>query len=245
MSIIDIFSVLWFFLFWSGYNYFSTYWSRDNPSLLTASDQIRFFWMHSIIHRETRIMDSTLIMNLSSSPTFFASTTIFIIGGLIAAIGRMDSLEHFIDILPFVERSSPKLSLVKTVLMLSIFVYAFFRFTWSLRLYNLTAVLIGSLRDSASYEEPSFCHRKLIDIDLGCSLLGYAAKSFNDGLRGYYFALATLCWFIHPIIFILATTLVVSILYYREFNSRPIQTILSHMEKASGSFLRGSKQEET
>jgi len=50
-------------------------------------------------------------------------------------------------------------------------------------------------------------------------LTSLAASQFNNGLRAYYFALATLSWFYHPLAFMLATTWIVGILYRREYHS--------------------------
>ena len=46
-----------------------------------------------------------------------------------------------------------------------------------------------------------------------------AAETFNDGLRAYYFAFAAIGWFFSPVVFVLATGVVVYILYEREFRS--------------------------
>ncbi|MEE3119073.1 MAG: DUF599 family protein, partial [Pseudomonadota bacterium] len=43
--------------------------------------------------------------------------------------------------------------------------------------------------------------------------------AFNLGLRSYYYALAVVGWFIHPVAFMAASTLVVVVLYRREFCS--------------------------
>jgi uncharacterized membrane protein len=50
-------------------------------------------------------------------------------------------------------------------------------------------------------------------------MVGSAAETFNDGLRAYYFAFAALAWFISPLSMVIATGLVVMILYSREFRS--------------------------
>ena len=52
-----------------------------------------------------------------------------------------------------------------------------------------------------------------------------AAHSYNYGLRSYYFSLAALSWFIHPVIFIIASIVVVYTLYQREFNSKSVKAI--------------------
>ena len=63
-----------------------------------------------------------------------------------------------------------------------------------------------------------------------------AAHSYNYGLRSYYFALAAMCWFFHPILFVLMSLWVVYTLYSREFNSKAVKAItaaqrLLHQER--------------
>ena len=38
-----------------------------------------------------------------------------------------------------------------------------------------------------------------------------AGDAFNQGLRSYYFALAVLSWFVHPVAFIVVSAIVVTI----------------------------------
>jgi uncharacterized membrane protein len=53
-----------------------------------------------------------------------------------------------------------------------------------------------------------------------------AGESFNDGLRGYYFAIAGMTWFVQPALFMIATTVVVAVLYFREFHSSALHAIV-------------------
>ena len=52
-----------------------------------------------------------------------------------------------------------------------------------------------------------------------------AAHSYNYGLRAYYFSLAALSWFYHPILFMLASAFVVFTLFIREFKSKAVRAI--------------------
>ena len=52
-----------------------------------------------------------------------------------------------------------------------------------------------------------------------------AAHSYNYGLRSYYFAVAAMCWFFHPVLFMLMSLWVVYTLYSREFNSKSLKAI--------------------
>jgi len=56
-------------------------------------------------------------------------------------------------------------------------------------------------------------------------MVGAAAETFNDGLRAYYFSFAALAWFVSPMAMVLATLLVVAILYSREFRSEVLQLL--------------------
>ena len=56
-----------------------------------------------------------------------------------------------------------------------------------------------------------------------------ATKHFNRGVRAYYFALAMLASFIHPLLFVVTTTGVVLVLYLREFHS-PALRVLSRIK---------------
>ena len=52
-----------------------------------------------------------------------------------------------------------------------------------------------------------------------------ASKDFNQGLRAYYFSLAALSWFVNPWVFIAATTLVIAVLYWREYHSEALRML--------------------
>jgi uncharacterized membrane protein len=44
-------------------------------------------------------------------------------------------------------------------------------------------------------------------------------------LRAYYFSLAALSWFVSPWLFMAATTVVVAVLYTREYGSHVLKTL--------------------
>jgi uncharacterized membrane protein len=71
-------------------------------------------------------------------------------------------------------------------------------------------------RDIALSKDTAFTMARL-------SSLG--AKHFNDGVRAYYFALAELSWFLHPVAFILSTTWIVLVLYRREYQSKALKLL--------------------
>jgi len=54
-----------------------------------------------------------------------------------------------------------------------------------------------------------------------------AGDAFNLGLRSFYYSLAVVAWFVHPFAFMGASTLIVIILYRREFRSDALLALRS------------------
>jgi uncharacterized membrane protein len=104
---------------------------------------------------------------------------------------------------------------LKLIVLLLIFIYAFFKFTWSMRHFNYLSIMIGAAPSCEALPEWSnrFAER-------AAKVSSNATNTFNRGLRAYYFGLAYLSWFLHPLFFIVTTVIVVAILYRREFMSR-------------------------
>jgi uncharacterized membrane protein len=215
----------WFLAMWIGYDQFAERWSLNHPSLLREMNHYRREWMLRLTHRDNRIADVALMANLSSSPTFFASTTMVVIGGLLAMLGKTSQAVDVVSKLPFSINASEAVWEVKIGLLICVFVFAFFRFTWALRQFNFCAIMIGSAPSTDSFRLESESARANFADRVG-KLIALAGESFNDGLRAYYFAIATLTWFVHPLAFMLATTVVVLILYHREFQSAVLYALV-------------------
>jgi uncharacterized membrane protein len=221
----DWIATAWFLVMWIGYDQFAERWSLSHPSLLRQINHYRREWMLRLTERDNRIADVALMANLSSSPTFFASTTIIIIGGLLAMLGRTSQAVDVVSQIPFSTHTSEPVWEIKIVILVCVFVFAFFRFTWALRQFNFCAIVIGAAPSAAGFANEGEAARKSHADRVG-KLVALAGESFNDGLRAYYFAIAALTWFFHPLAFMFATTIVVVILYHREFKSLVLQTLI-------------------
>ena len=205
-----------FFGGWVGYALFARKRAGTQPSILASTNRIRRQWMLQTTYREVRVIDGVVVQSLSTSPSFFASTTILIIGGLLAVLGSSNASELVREI-PFAARTTVLVFDLKIVLMLAIFVYAFFRFTWSMRQYTFGALLVASAPEAGQFEALALSRDEF--ADRAGRVVGLAAETFNDGLRAYYFAFAAVSWFLSPLAFVLATGGVIYILYQREFHS--------------------------
>jgi len=213
------------FLNWAGYAHFARRRAESRPSILAATNRVRRLWMLQTTYREVRVVDGVVIQNLSSSPSFFASTTILIIGGLLAMLGTSEKASDLVRDIPFAARTSNLVFDMKLMLMLAIFVYAFFRFTWSMRQYTFGALLIAAAPEARHFEEDGLSREAF--ADRAGRIVGMAAETFNDGLRAYYFSFAAIGWFFSPLVFMVATLCIVFILYRREFRSDVLDVLNS------------------
>ena len=206
-----------FFFGWVGYAQFASRRAKRERTLLASTNHFRMVWMRQVTYRDQRIVDAAVTQNLASSPSFWASTTILVLGGLLAVLGTSEKATELVKDLPFAARTTMLVFDIKIVVMLGVFVYAFFRFTWSMRVYSFGAILVGAapnveVFDSGQADREAFVER-------AGKIMGMAAESFADGLRAYYMSFAVIGWFISPVAFALGTLAVLWVLYRREFRS--------------------------
>lgn len=221
---IDWAAVAVFFVGWGVYAHYSRRGAGQHPSVLAPTNAVRRLWMLQTTYREVRVIDGVVIQNLSTSPSFFASTTILIIGGLLAVLAG-DKANELVRELPFAQRTSVLIFDLKLILLLGIFVYAFFRFTWSMRQYTFGALLVAAAPEAKRFAEEKLSREAF--ADKAGRVVALAAETFNDGLRGYYFAFAAIGRFFSPLIFMGATLGMIYILYQREFRSEVLSVLTS------------------
>ena len=218
-------ALLAFFAAWAGYAWFARRRALTHPSILATTNRIRRAWMLQTTYREVRVIDGVVIQNLSTSPSFFASTTILIVGGLLAVLGTTEKASGLVREIPFAALTSAFVFDLKVVLLLVIFVYAFFRFTWSMRQYTFGALLVAAAPEAELFEQEGLSRDAF--ADRAGRVVGLAAETFNDGLRAYYLSFAAVAWFFSPLAFMLATAGVIYILYQREFRSDVLDVLCS------------------
>lgn len=194
----------------------------NERSLVGAIQRQRVAWMQNMCHRgDHRTMDVILLNNLAQGNAFFASTTAIAIGGMAAVMGSGEKAQAVLDRLPYVQPSNPILWEVKLFVIMAIFIFAFFKFAWAFRLGHYTAIMIGATpllpKEGASAEQTAICHEH---AHRTAKVAGLAADHGNGGLRSFYYAIAAMAWFFHPLFFIVATTWVLAILVRRDFFSR-------------------------
>lgn len=221
-SILDIVALVWFVLMMLAFEIITTH-SRFAPSSLSAAvARHRRAWLNHMVDRDQRHFDAILLASLSQSNAFFASTSVLGIGGLAAIMGSGDAARHMLERLPMVSETTPALWEIKILFLISILIYAFFKFAWAFRLSHYSAIMFGAMPPSAD-EAGSPLRRR--HGQYTARLLDLVGQHANSGLRSFYYAFAAIAWLFHPLLFILSMALVFAILIRREFISRASEII--------------------
>jgi uncharacterized membrane protein len=217
----DWISLTVFFACWAGYAWYSEHSQWGASGLIRTSQHYRLQWACRMLEREVRVADSALIGNLMTSVSFYANTTIYIIAGLVAALGASDKLFNFTAELPFGNTGNRELLEIKLMLVLASFVFAYFKFTWSLRQFNLLSILVGAAPHGKAGEPgiDAYAHRVA-----GTNSL--AGDDFNRGIRAYYFGLAASGWLLNTWALGLLSVIVLVVLYRRDYRSPALHILL-------------------
>ncbi len=219
-STLDLIAIGYFLAVWIGYTYFADEIGPKKANLIGTMAAHRDAWMLQMLARDNRMVDLQIMRNLTRTGVFFASTSILILAGLVAIMGATEKAVSLFENLPLVSRLGPLEVEIRLAAMCLIFIYAFFKFAWSIRQLSYCTIQIGAMDPSSALTDD--CNERCRYIS---QLATLAAKHSNRGLRSYYFAMALLAWFLHSFALIAAASLVVLVMYRREFRSKTLQIL--------------------
>lgn len=199
------------------------------PSLSSIMNMQRRRWVANATMRESPF-DAILSGNIMSSVSFLASTAVLLILAIFAVFGQVPALMEALDSLSL-ERAYTTLDVqLHLVVMLVMFVLAFFAFTLSLRQFNHFCIMLGALDHSSPTSDE--------EIDAITKMNALGARNFNSGIRAYYFSVATVAWFVSEWLPIAACLATIAILAYREFFSS------SHRTAASAAIIAARREKD-
>jgi uncharacterized membrane protein len=178
---------------------------RNNP-LTTAiglTNHARRAWVRHIIDKKRDILAVQTLRNWVMASTFLASTAILISLGLVASAFRTEITSSATQALNVFGHPSETLWIIKLFALSSLFFYAFFNFTLSIRYYNHASLLINVPQDL----EPSS------SADAVALILNHGALHYTLGMRGFYLAIPLGLWLFGPFWMLAGSVLAVSVLY--------------------------------
>ncbi|MFO1108329.1 MAG: DUF599 domain-containing protein [Bradyrhizobium sp.] len=214
--LVDIIAVGFFAIEWLVYSITLEHTAYGKNGLSARMNVFREIWVRRMLDREARMVDMQIMASLQNGTAFFASTSLLAIGGALALLRATNDALTMLGALPIDIAPSPALWETKCVGLILIFIYAFFKFAWSYRLFNYVAILFGAmppadLRDTAEAQAHVMRTTKLFES---------AGAHFNRGQRAFFFALGYLGWFVSPWVLFVTTGAVVIVTWRRQFASK-------------------------
>lgn len=191
---------------------------QKRPSLSVIMNMQRRRWVANASRRESPF-DAILSGNIMGSVSLLASTSVLLVLAVFAMFGQLSTLMAALDSLSLQRTYSLLDVQLHLVVMLAMFVQAFFAFTLSLRQFNHFCIMLGALEhDRVTSDE---------EIEAIARMNALGAKNFNSGIRAYYFSVSTVAWFVSEWLAVAACIITVLILAHREFFSSAHRTAAS------------------
>ena len=222
MKLFDIFTMLdfaalWYFLMcWIVFSLITDISRFKKHSISYAMNEQRKKWMNVMANRELRMVDTAIIAGLQQGTAFFASSCLLAIGGCFALVSAVQDLAGLFSVDPILKDTLVAGLELKLLGLTAIFAYSFFKFGWAYRLFNYCSIIIGATPHRAD-DTPD---EMAIQINKATEINVLGGKHFNSGLRGIFFGLGYIGWFIGPWMFVATTTLIVVVMVRRQFFSK-------------------------
>jgi uncharacterized membrane protein len=212
---VDILAVSFFVIEWVTYGFTLEHTAYGRNSLSSRMNAYREVWARRLLDREARMVDMQVVISLQTGTAFFASTSLLAIGGGLALLRATNDALAVLGKLPINVSPSPALWELKCVGLILIFIYAFFKFAWSYRLFNYVAIMVGAMPLTSQRDTPE----AEVHVLRTARLFESAGRHFNRGQRAFFFALGYLGWFVSPWVLFFTTALVVVVTWRRQFAS--------------------------
>src|SRR5579872_3875217 len=192
--LVDILAVGFFVLEWAAYALTLEYTAYGRNSLSARMHVYREVWVRRLLDREARMVDMQIMASLQNGTAFFASTSLFALGGALALLHATNDAITILAKLPIDLSTSPAMWELKCVGLVLICVYAFFKFAWAYRLFNYVAILYGGMPPASQRDTPE----AEAHVVRTTRVFESAGRHFNRGQRAFFFALGYLGWFVSP-----------------------------------------------
>ncbi len=207
---------------WAGYTPLLAAFARG--TLNVQLGVVRTRWIAISLGRENKTFDAVLLGHIVHSVAFFGSATLIVLAALVGTLASVTSVHGVVVELPMIDAMSLELFSLKLAVIFFLLLVSFFSFTYALRKLIYTVALAGGLPEAEIQEVPESGARHDM-VEATGVVLTEAVKSFNSGIRGYYFAVAALFFFIGPIPCMVATVLIMALLIHRQIGTRTARAI--------------------
>jgi len=203
----DIASFLVSVLLVVAYHIFLRYKIRHNPTYtVQAVNKIaRTAWVETIMQNDKNaVLAVQTLRNSTMAATFLASTSVFMIIGVLTLSGQGDKLDATWHALNMLGAINPMLWMTKLILLLLDLFVAFFSFSMAIRVFNHVGYMINV---------PLSLNHKMITPEHVATHLNRAGRFHSMGMRAYYFLVPLVFWLFGPHFMLVATVGLILVLY--------------------------------
>ncbi len=221
LPVYDILAFTVFIVGWVSYSIYTDQTAKSRRPVAVVMDDYRLRWMERMLERENRMPDVNIAVSFVRVSMMFASTSILFLAGSLAMLGQVDNVREIIAGLAHARPASRTLMEVQLFILTAIFVYAFFKFIWAIRLFDNMLILLGAAPQSIDCDETIKREypRHMAQV------VSRATFNLNRGQRAYTFGLGLLPWFLHPLLLVISTLVVIAVLYRRDFRSASLRAL--------------------
>lgn len=205
------------FLFFAWFSYAAILSFLSSGSLNVQLNTVRTQWLAASLKRSQKPFDAILLGNMVNSIAFFGSATLIVLAGIVTVFASVQVVYNTVLDLPFVTHGSFELFVVHMAVVSLTLTIAFFSFIYALRKLIYVLALVGALPEGeldAFQQEQSH-----IMVCSASAVLTEALKTFNFGIRGYYYFVAALGLFVSPYLCMTLTFFMTAILIYRQIGT--------------------------
>ncbi len=197
---------------WFGIGWWIEHPGAAHPSVTVQMAEYRRMWMREFQAREVRIFDAQIVSSLRQGTSWFASTCLLALGGVLAMIGNAVALQGVAQ--QVADSDAPALFWQMKLALVAVFLtHGFLKFVWANRIFGYCSVMMAAVPNDPAHPDGPARASQAAELNIR------AAWNFNRGLRSMYFALGALAWMVGPIALIAATCSVLWLLWSREFAS--------------------------
>ena len=211
-SLLDLIAILMMFTSWFAYP-----WILKLVGIAPLNSQLgvaRKHWVEQIASRAGNPFDAILLGHVVHSVAFFGSATLIVLAGIFSIFVKLDDIYQALSGFEMIRSTSFGLFIVIYSILAIVLTVCFFSFTYTLRKLLYSLALIGALPDKPESEQ------QLAEmVSETTVVITESLKTFNFGIRGYYYAIACIALFVSPLACIATTLIITVVLVFRQLKT--------------------------
>jgi uncharacterized membrane protein len=167
------------------------------------TNRLRRDWVQAIMEGKKDILAVQTLRNWVMASSFLASAAMLIGLGVLNAAFRTEKLAECSQALNLFGTKSGAMWLIKLMVLIIDFFFAFFNFTLSIRYYNHAsfAINVPASRDP------------IVTYDAVTKIINRGGTHYTLGMRGYYFSVPFMLWLFGPSWMLMGAVILIVILY--------------------------------